>query len=257
MIDLKQIESFYPEHLRQFKRNLLREYLQYKILENIFDSAWADKLAFMGGTAIHIIHGNTRFSEYLDFDNRGLKKDEFVALVASVEKSLRLQGYEVESRNVFKTAYHSRIKFFRVLFENNISSHQDEVLTIQIDLEPQSFTYNPDKIILNKFDVFLMINVVPVDVLLAQKIACLFTRKRPMGRDFFDIVFLSGRTEPNLTYLKEKLCINSRTELRRQLLKECKKFNFKQLAEDVRPFLFSSAEAKKILFFKDYVEKVF
>ena len=36
MLDLKQIESFYPEYLRSFKRNLLREYLQYKILEAIF-----------------------------------------------------------------------------------------------------------------------------------------------------------------------------------------------------------------------------
>jgi len=29
MLDIKQIESFYPEHLRAFKKNLLREYLQF------------------------------------------------------------------------------------------------------------------------------------------------------------------------------------------------------------------------------------
>ena len=68
MLDLKQVESFYPESLRPFKRNLLREYLQYKILEIIFGSEFGEKLVFMGGTATRIIHENTRFSEDLDFD---------------------------------------------------------------------------------------------------------------------------------------------------------------------------------------------
>ncbi|GFP25527.1 hypothetical protein HKBW3S25_01007 [Candidatus Hakubella thermalkaliphila] len=47
MLDLKQIELFYPESLRPFKRNLLLEYLQYKILEIIFDSEFGEKLAFI------------------------------------------------------------------------------------------------------------------------------------------------------------------------------------------------------------------
>jgi hypothetical protein len=38
MLDLHQIESFYPEHLRAFKKNILREYLQYKVLDIIYDS---------------------------------------------------------------------------------------------------------------------------------------------------------------------------------------------------------------------------
>ena len=29
MLDIKQIESFYPELLRAFKKNLLRDYLQF------------------------------------------------------------------------------------------------------------------------------------------------------------------------------------------------------------------------------------
>jgi predicted nucleotidyltransferase component of viral defense system len=61
MLDLKQIEVFYPEFLRSFKRNLLREYLQYKILEKIFDSEFGEALSLMGGTAIHMIYGNKRF----------------------------------------------------------------------------------------------------------------------------------------------------------------------------------------------------
>lgn len=38
MLELRQIEAFYPEHLRHFKRPILREYLRYKILAVIFDA---------------------------------------------------------------------------------------------------------------------------------------------------------------------------------------------------------------------------
>ena len=80
MLDIKQIGSFYPEHIRKFKRNILREYIQYKILEIIYASEFGASLIFMGGTATHIIHGNTRFSEDLDFDNLGLGQKEFSGL---------------------------------------------------------------------------------------------------------------------------------------------------------------------------------
>ena len=40
MLDIKQIEPFYPENLRPFKRNLLREYVQYKILETQILKNW-------------------------------------------------------------------------------------------------------------------------------------------------------------------------------------------------------------------------
>ena len=92
MLDFRQIESFYPEHLRPFKKNLLREYLQYKILEAIFESPLADKLTFMGGTCIHIVHGSPRFSEDLDFDNPGIGRHDFEALSRKGKKDLGAAG---------------------------------------------------------------------------------------------------------------------------------------------------------------------
>ena len=66
MLELDQIISFYPEKLRIFKKNILREYLQYKILEIIFNSPFANKVVFMGGTALRIFYDNARFSEDLN-----------------------------------------------------------------------------------------------------------------------------------------------------------------------------------------------
>ncbi len=98
MLDIKHIESFYPENLRPFKRNLLREYVQYKILETLYESDWSQKLVFTGGTAIHLLHGNTRFSEDLDFDNLGLDTSHFGFLISAVVTSLRRNGFKVEKR---------------------------------------------------------------------------------------------------------------------------------------------------------------
>ena len=80
MLSINQIEKYYPESLRGFKRNILREYLQYKILDIIFNSRLAPKLSFLGGTALRIVHGNNRFSEDLDFDNFQLTETDFVQL---------------------------------------------------------------------------------------------------------------------------------------------------------------------------------
>jgi hypothetical protein len=62
MLNLNQIESFYPENLRIYKRNLLREYLQYVILDIIYSSEYGNRLVFMGGTAIHFSKTNPNFN---------------------------------------------------------------------------------------------------------------------------------------------------------------------------------------------------
>lgn len=256
MLELKQIESFYPEHLRPFKRNLLREYLQYKILETVFSSEFGKHLIFMGGTAIHIVYELPRFSEDLDFDNIGLDKKDFSRLTALIEKKLKLQGYVVETKTSFKGAYRAYIRIADILYENKISSHKEEKVLIQLDAEPQKFPYAPDKIILNKFDIFTQINVVPPDILLSQKLYAILMRGRPMGRDFFDAIFLLGRTGPAYKYLKAKAKIDDLVDLKKRLIAHCNALDLKSLGKDVRQFLFFPDEAQKIELFRDYIAKL-
>jgi predicted nucleotidyltransferase component of viral defense system len=256
VLDLKQIESFYPEYLRPFKRNLLREYLQYKILEAIFSSGYAGKLAFMGGTAIHMLYANARFSEDLDFDNLGLRETDFKDLTGIISKRLRHEGYAAQVSNSFKGAWRGEIKIEGLLYQYGISGHKEEKLNIQIDTQPHNFEYQPEKVILNKFDVFARINGVPVDLLLSQKIYAIFMRKRPLGRDFYDAIFLFGKTKPNFKYLQLKLKIDNAPFLKKKLLERCKKVDFKQLAEDVRQYLFVPGDADKIRLFADYLRSL-
>ncbi|MBC8184419.1 nucleotidyl transferase AbiEii/AbiGii toxin family protein [candidate division KSB1 bacterium] len=256
MLELKQIESFYPEPMRVFKRNLLREYLQYKILDIIFNTEFSNKLVFMGGTANRIVHGNNRFSEDLDFDNFNLNNSEFKNLTEIISKKLSLEGYEVETRNIFKGAFHCYIGFRNLLYETKLSGHKKEKLMIRLDTEAQGIEYDPDKIILNKFDVFTRINVVPRPMLLAQKILAILYRKRSMGRDFYDTIFLLSNTRPDFDYLKIKADIKTIDELKSRLGQKCQVLNFKQLAKDVEPFLINHEDTKRVLLFYDYIKNL-
>ena len=141
MLSLKNIEQYYPDNEKPFKRNILREYLQYKILEIIFNSKYAQNVVFLGGTALRIIYNNSRFSEDLDFDNFKLTEEQFADLANDVKKGLELHGYEVEIKNVFKGAYRSYIRMPNVLFDNEMSNLREEKIMIQIDTVPHSFDY--------------------------------------------------------------------------------------------------------------------
>ena len=253
MLSLEQIETFYPENLRSFKRNILHEYFQYKILEILYRSKFGDKLSFMGGTALHIIHGNSRFSEDLDFDNLGVNKKEYAELALLIQRKLKLLGVDSEIKTIFKNAFRTYIWIPDVLFENSLSAHKDDKMLIQLDAEPQNFHYQSEKTLINKFDVFMRINAVPQDILLAQKLTAILKRKRAMGRDFFDVVFLLGKTKPNLDYLKAHLKIDNIAALTNLILQKCKDIDLKQLSRDVEPFLFQQSDIKKVLYFCDYI----
>jgi len=207
MLTLSQIQEHYPENIKGFKKNILREYLQYKILEIIFNSKYANKLCFLGGTALRIIYNSQRFSEDLDFDNFGITPKEFADLSQKIREKLSKEGYETQITNVYKGAFRCNIKLPKILYDNDLSGIKDEKMLIQIDTAPHHFTYTPEKRTLNKFEVFKQIFVTPADILLSQKINAVFNRKRQKGRDFFDIVYLFSFTKPDYKYLVQKLKI--------------------------------------------------
>jgi predicted nucleotidyltransferase component of viral defense system len=253
MLSLKNIEQYYPDNQKPFKRNILREYLQYKILEIIFNSRHAQDVIFLGGTALRIIYNNNRFSEDLDFDNFTLTEEQFADLANEVKRGLELQGYEVEIKNVFKGAYRSYIRLPNVLFDNDMSNLKEEKIMIQIDTVPHVFDYKKDTKILNKFDVFTQIFTTPIDILLSQKIYAALNRSRAKGRDFFDIVFLFPQTKPNYEYLDKKLGIKNGSELKEALLAKTAEFDFDDLAKDIEPFLINGDDGKKVKLFREYV----
>lgn len=255
MLDFSQIQSQYPAPLKRFHKGIFREYLQYNILQGIFESKLADKVSFMGGTALRIVHGNNRFSEDIDLDNFGLSWDDFEKLVEAVQKALILEGFLVEIKKVEKAAYHCQIKFPDILYENGLSPLRQEKILVKVDTFAQGYDYSPDPMILNKFDVFSEVRVTPLPILLSQKLYAAIDRKQAKGRDFFDITFLLGQTTPDYGYLSQKLGISNAHELREGIQRKIAPLDFDALADDVSPFLIRQGDINRIKLFKTYWEQ--
>jgi predicted nucleotidyltransferase component of viral defense system len=218
MLSYNSIQSAYPVSLHSKGRFIIREYLQYKLLEIIYTSVFASKLIFLGGTNLRIVHGNQRFSEDLDFDNKGMSTGEFDELAELIVLKLSAEGY-------------------------------------QVDTESQNYTYEPNLIFLNKFDVFTQIYTTPLETLLAQKYYAVLNRPRNKGRDFYDIVFiLSKIKEPDYSYLDQKLGIKTSVQLKEAILRHCSTLNMNEMANDVAPFLFQPSEVIQIQHFPSYLQ---
>jgi predicted nucleotidyltransferase component of viral defense system len=254
MIHVNEIRKYYP-NLTGFDKSILREYLQYKILDIIFKSEISNKLSFLGGTAIKICYGSRRFSEDLDFDNFGLTADEFAKLSEVIKKELKLEGYETEIKNVFKGAFRCNIRLPKLLKENSLSVMEDEKILIQIDTAPHNFSYEPTNFLLQKFDVFRNIKLTPPDIILSMKVGAIFGRKRMKGRDFYDVVYLLGTTDFNYDYLNFKFGIKNKEELKNKLLEFIVNLDMASMAEDVLPFLIKPDDQERILSFREYIEQ--
>ena len=253
MLLINEIEKIYPEKLSVFKRFILREYLQYKILNIIYASSYGAKLSFIGDTALRILYDNQRFSEDLDFDNLGLEKRALEDLTDVIKKGLVDEGFDVTIRNTMHNAFRCRIKIPMLLFQNKLSPTKEEQILIQFDTEPQHFKHKTQINLINRFDVLQNIMTSPLDVLYSQKLYTAFNRKRAKGRDFFDILFLSNRTKPNFDYLNLKLGIKNNKTLKSYLEKGCKTLNFDEIIADVKPFLFNPKDVEKIKLFPAWV----
>lgn len=258
MLSLTEIKKYYPPEIAGYNRLIIREYLQYKILQIIFDNkGYSNKLCFLGGTCLRLVHGNSRFSEDLDFDNFNLTEKDFESISTLIEKDLKKEGYEVEIRNAYKGAFHCYIRFPELLFNVGLSGHKEEKILIQLDTEPQNFDFEPDRYILNKFDVFSEILTTPIEILLAQKFYAILNRKRAKGRDFFDVIFLLGKgIKPNYDYLNIKKSIDSPKKLKEAVLSHCQNLDMNKMALDVAPFLFINKDQSKVTLFVDYIKQV-
>jgi predicted nucleotidyltransferase component of viral defense system len=254
MLSITEIEKFYPENQRLFKRNILREYLQYRILQIIFDTEFANKLSFMGGTCLRIIFGTNRFSEDLDFDNFGLSAAEFDSLSGVVAKNLEDEGYTIEIKTVHKGAFRCYIRIPGLIFDNNLSGYRVEKILIQLDTEAQKFDYHPEAYILNKFDVLARIFYTPKDILLSQKIWVILNRKIPKGRDYYDTIYLFGTANPDYKYLETKAGINDVHSLREALLLKLQSVDISQMMKDVSAFLIHPNDMKRIGLFPEFVK---
>lgn len=257
MISLEQIARQFPAHLSLQKQAMLREYLQCVILEILYESPFGKQFSFLGGTCLRLVHGNTRFSEDLDFDNFGLTDADFDAVASHVQEGLRRQGFRVEVSSIHRGAYRCKIRFPGLLFEQGLSGHREEKILIQLDTEKQGFSFKPQTFVFARFGLFTRLLVTPPSLLLAQKLYALVNRPRAKGRDYFDVVFLfSQNHQPDYAYLEAKMSAGTPELLRTAIFSLLSQVDLDELASDVRPFLFNPDDDRRVRYFREFWEQV-
>lgn len=255
MLTLEQIKKNYSEEVfRKNPKAVLVEYLQYELLDSIFKQKNSEKLSFIGGTAIRIVYDSSLFSEDLDFDNFGLSYLDFGKITEKVVSDMKNKGFVLEFRLIEKGAYHCYIKFPDLLFNNNLSVNKDEKILVRIDTVHKNKSFEPKIYTLNGFDVYRKIQVNSVDIILSQKLMTIIQRKREKGRDFYDVSYLLGLTDPNYVFLEKEFNLDQK-KIKEKILERVDALKMTELVKDVLPFLIKLEDKERILNFREYIEQ--
>lgn len=253
MLTFEQLKRYYPTDSVASSKSMLVEYVQHEILDSVFKQKQSRHLSFIGGTALRIVYGGSRFSEDLDFDNFGLSFEEFEDLADAVVGDMRLKGFSVEFRTIEKGAYHCYVKFPHILQSTSIAAAPGEKILVRIDAMEKERIFTPAVYVLNKFDIYRSILANPLDILLSQKLITILGRKREKGRDFFDVSYLYGMTQPNFSYI-EQVTGMERDAFIGAVLDRCGRLDFRALAKDVEPFLMYPEQSIRVTDFKNFIE---
>lgn len=255
MLTFEQIKKYYSDELlMKNSKAILVEYLQYELLDSLFQQAGSEYLSFIGGTAIRIVYGSSRFSEDLDFDNFGLSFADFEELLKKVVINMEQKGFDLEFRLIEKGAYHCFIKFPQILSVNGLPEQPGEKILVRIDAVRKEKLFEPKQHILDSFNVYQKILINSADIILSQKIIAILERKRAKGRDFYDVSYLLGMCDPNFDYLFKRKGIK-KAELLPMLLKKVDELDMPSLVRDVLPFLMKSSDQERVLSFREYIEQ--
>lgn len=248
MLTPNQILSYSDSNI--LSKNILTEYFQHELLSSLFNQKNSEHYSFIGGTAIRICYGGQRFSEDLDFDTTNL--DAFDALLKETIADMTAKGFIIESRLVHKGAYHCYLKFPHILKNFGISGYNEEKLLIKVDATlVKELKTTPH--LINKYGVFQTIKVAPAKTILSKKLLTISQRKRPKGRDLYDVTYLWGLTEPDLDYLKTVGNTTLKDHLH-YLIKFCNKLDLNNLAKDVSPFLSNPTDLNRVTQFVDFLQ---
>lgn len=230
-------------------RNLVREYLQARILESLQKSGAMIPLAFHGGTALRFLFSHGRYSEDLDFALEGnLGSYDFRDYLKAIRSDLTPEGYQIEIKaNDQKTVNSAFIRFPGLLYEMGLSPMPNEVLAVKMEVDT-----NPPKgaglstTIIRRF-VVLQLHHHEKSSLLSGKIHAILQRSYTKGRDIYDLFwYLSDPTwpSPNLILLNNALeqtnwdgDILTELNWKDQILQRLKTLNWLGIVNDVRPFV--------------------
>jgi len=230
-------------------RNLLREYLQARILESLQRAGAMVPLAFHGGTALRFLYAIPRFSEDLDFAlERSQSSYDFRAYLRTIQGEFVKEGYQVGVKlNDKKTVNSAFVRFSNLLYEFGLSAQRDEVLAVKIKVDKNPPAGAELETTLIRRHVTLHLQHHDRASLLAGKLHALFQRRYGKGRDLYDLMWYLSDPDwpnPNLTLLQNALQqtgwdgpVPDEKNWRDILCQRLGRIDWKKSVADVKPFL--------------------
>lgn len=258
MMQLEMIKNFFPQAIREnasFQKYMLKEYIQLLILDFLSTTPFIKKIAFIGGTSLRLVKGIDRFSEDLDFDCKDFSKEEFMEMTDAVINFLKHDGLKVEVRdreNKKLTAFRRNIHFPELLFELGLSGHKEERFLIKVESEDQQIYYKPILANIKGCGLYFPFPVPPDGVLCSMKISAMLSRRK--GRDFYDVMFLLAQTQPDYSFLAEKLNINNLRDLKTAVSETLKTVDLNIKKRDFEHLLFNKRSSERILSVGEFIQ---
>lgn len=244
---LQQMESVPTDQ----RLNRAREYLQIYLLRSLHEIKWQSKIAFVGGTALRILHQLPRFSEDMDFSlirNEDNPPDEntWLDFYKRLKKSLGDAAYDVEVKaKVNKTATSAFFRFRGLPKELGWSADSRISLSIKLDIDtnPPVGADLETTLVQHFFPVAVVHHDLPS--LFSGKLHALLARRYTKGRDWFDLVWYLTEMKglnPNYTLLTNALAQTGNTKTdgrkwRSYLRERIEQLDWNAVIKDLEPFV--------------------
>lgn len=262
---LSKIKQVYLENegkKAMYVRSLLKEVVEYYVLNYIFTTNWGKALLFKGGTALRFCYKLPRLSEDLDFDiekDKDFNVENFSRNLSDYfTKKLKFNDFFIKLANNKRTIY---LKF-PILREIGLSISQGEsdILHVRIDFSKNTKTYNNVTISNKTYEnLSFTIRRYAIEDLFAGKISAILTREkmegvekvvRFKGRDFYDLIwYLEKGIKPNWEMIKTQTGF-SKKEAIKLLNQKNSKVTKEMLEDDLTPFI--EDEGSVISFAENY-----
>lgn len=243
-------------------RNLLKETVQYYLLDFISQSVWQEKFIFKGGTCLRLFFDLPRLSEDLDFDVLNYEAFNIEAFIDGLKsyliKKMQFPTFTIKLANNKRTMY-LKLPILKDI-GLTINRNESNFLFVRIDLTlAAGRKYKTELSIKSMYNFSLVIKRYSLSDLFSGKISAILTREalegtllkeRSKGRDYFDLLwFLEKKITPNWEYIKELTGLK-KIKVIQKLDEKVKKLKLTVLESDLIPFFEDSTFVKN--FCKNY-----
>ena len=191
-------------------KNVLREYLQARILDALQREQATRALVFQGGTALRFLHDVPRYSEDLDFTLEGdAAAYDLRGWLTAMERQFQREGYRVGVSLRQRSVVHGGwLRFSGLLREAGLSPHATENLAIKMEVDTNPPTGAVTETGTCRRHLTVRLRHHDRASLLAGKLAAILSRPYTKGRDVYDLGwYLADRRwpPPNLPLLNSAL----------------------------------------------------